>query len=116
MRSSCKGRQYLPAINHARPLLPLKHTPHRHDTLIRRELLAKDHYLQLTEEHFAQAVAPDGALQKALQSGAAPGSNRLQTPHASCRYPVVFPSFTKPYSNKQTFKHTRQDSNLRPTV
>ena len=69
--------------------------------------VASKHYLQVTDEHFAQATA--GVLQKAVQKLQASGGNGSQSlsenPEKS-RGSAVFPTFTG------SVEYTPEDSNL----
>jgi len=67
------------------------------------ERVARDHYLQVTEEHFARAA------QKAAQQGVEPTGTEPYRERENQQSVAVRPQF-------RPMKYPRQDSNLRPAV
>ncbi len=73
--------------------------------------VAQEHYLQVTDAHFAQAViASESAAQNAAQYGAVQG----ELVACGAQADGDLPDDSAPYDTLQTPKYPRQGSNLRP--
>ena len=77
------------------------------------QLVAKDHSLQVTEDHFAQAARK--ALQQALRSAPEIVRTSPQPDETSRRNLMVIQEVATPCEHAQKFKYTREDSNLQPS-
>ena len=67
-------------------------------------LVAREHYLQVTDEHFRQAAQPEKAAQNPAQQPSADPCNRVQTTPAEATENAVFQGVAEDCRNLQSIK------------